>query len=542
MILSKLGIHGFSKSQETSILASMLCGEPCLLIGPPGTAKTELVNAIGAALREDSKRLNPDNKDKWFSYQVYDASKINFEDLFGYPDINALKLNPPSVRYISTPSSIWGKELIAFDELNRCAEDRQSNLFEIIRSRKLHGTPTGNLFIFSTMNPFGDQGTIEMSDALVDRHLFYIKLDPFSNLTSSDRKKVIKRVGQVDGLGFRYWGNVQEKFDISNDNINNTLADIGAEIRTLFTSAMHHYKDIQESMSDNFTAIIDKVVESFATHFQDSSIKVAKECTISGRRAASVLRGVIAVRSLQYAMSSIYSHELEEIETTLINTIKCAVPIGISGKLDANVLSKANTLVEDTVSSNWKGLMTNKQILNTDTVQQILISTNPIKILTVLLSDSTNMITRATLINKLLDKQLTNTSTQDNITGNKIIAILNRFCIEFPDFCNIATNTDVIAEYFNNIDKSLLNLDPMNITLSDFYTPYSKFISSLLDTYKDNSLIYYCLVVSIEYYSTRVTNQLEAIDSIATMQNFASILDLKIKERNIVENLNATSN
>ncbi len=538
MILSKLGIHGFSSSQETSILASMLCGEPCLLIGPPGTAKTELVNAIGAALREDSKRLNPDNKDKWFSYQVYDASKINFEDLFGYPDINALKLNPPSVRYISTPSSIWGKELIAFDELNRCAEDRQSNLFEIIRSRKLHGTPTGNLFIFSTMNPFGDQGTIEMSDALVDRHLFYIKLDPFSSLLPSDRKKVIKRVGQVDGLGFRYWGNVEEKFDISNDKINDTLADIGQEIRTLFTSAMQHYKDVQQNMADCFTIVIDQVVESFANNFQDSSIKIAKECTISGRRAASILRGLIAVRSLQYAMSSIYSYQIEEIETTLINTIKCAVPIGISGKLDANTLSKANLLVEETVTSNWKNIISNKQDKNTDLIQHLINNRNPIKILSALLSDTTNVITRAALINKLMDPQLTLNDKDKNSSSliKKFAVLLNRFCIEFPDFSNTAINLESFHDIGENGDRTLFELDTVNITLSDHYLPYSGFITTLLNTYQNDTLIYYALVISIEYYSTKVTNQFEAIDSIATMQNFATNLSLKLKKKDKLEN------
>jgi MoxR-like ATPase len=541
LILSKLGIHGFSSSQETSILASMLCGEPCLLIGPPGTAKTELVNAIGAALREDSKRLNPDNKDKWFSYQVYDASKINFEDLFGYPDINALKLNPPSVRYISTPSSIWGKELIAFDELNRCAEDRQSNLFEIIRSRKLHGTPTGNLFIFSTMNPFGDQGTIEMSDALVDRHLFYIKLDPFSSLLPSDRKKVIKRVGQVDGLGFRYWGNVEEKFDISNNKINDTLADVGEEIRTLFTSAMQHYKDIQQNMADGFTILIDKVVESFANTFYDSSIKIAKECTISGRRAASILRGLIAVRSLQYAMSSIYCHQIEEIETTLINTIKCAVPIGISGKLDATTLSKANLLVEETVISNWKSIISNKQDKNTDLIQQLINNKNPIKILSALLSDTTNMITRAALINKLLDPELTRNTKDKNDSSfiRKFTVLLNRFYIEFPEFSNSIINLDSISD---NSDRTLFEINRLDIILSDHYLPYSEFITSLLNTYQNNTLVYYALVISIEYYSSRVTNQFEAIDSIATMQNFATTLSLKLNQRDKSENNNAAAN
>lgn len=529
MIFPKLNIFGFNKAQETCILASMLCGEPCLLIGPPGTAKTELVNAIGAALREDSKATHPNNPAKWFSYQVYDASKINFEDLFGYPDINGLKLDPPVVRYISTPSSIWGKDLIAFDELNRCAEDRQSNLFEIIRSRKLHGTPTGNAFIFSTMNPFGDQGTVEMSDALVDRHLFYLRLDGFAGMDSQDRKKVIKRVGQVDGVGFRYWGDVKGDLDVDDKSVNQKLASVGREIRNLFTQAMKHYEGVNNSLSSSVTHLIDKLVDSFSRQFSKESEAVKKECSISGRRAASILRGVLAVRAIQYATLQ-ENEEMEDIMGTLMNTIKLCMPIGIGGKLNQDIASKADALVEDTVKTFWPQIKQGKDVLDIDRIQQAVTTSNPIKILDTLLNIDTNEITRTAIFNNLLDKEKYKSKTSntgnysvDNTSYSNVHVLLYKIAKEIPNFVpqSIALNIspELVEEVSNKVET----------TIGPVFRPYIDIIQTIIKKQEDNPLTYFAMKTALFYYKDRVANDADAIKTIVEMRNLAESIRTKIE-------------
>ncbi len=77
MILSQLGIFGWNEADEDLVLASLLTGDPLLLIGNHGCAKTHVANKVAQALGR--------------KFLVYDASKAMFEDVLGYPNVEKLK-------------------------------------------------------------------------------------------------------------------------------------------------------------------------------------------------------------------------------------------------------------------------------------------------------------------------------------------------------------------------------------------------------------------------------------------------------------------
>ena len=106
MILPQLGIYGWKEHDENLVLASLLTGDPLLVIGNQGCAKTHLANGVAEAL------------DKRFL--VYDASKAMFEDVLGYPNVEKLKHGV--VEYVPSPVTVWDKELILIDELNRAKQ------------------------------------------------------------------------------------------------------------------------------------------------------------------------------------------------------------------------------------------------------------------------------------------------------------------------------------------------------------------------------------------------------------------------------------
>ncbi len=110
MYLEQLGVFGWSDRDESLLLASLLTGDPLLLIGDHGCAKTHLGNKIAQAL---GKR-----------YLVYDASKAMFEDILGYP--NTAKLQEGVMEYVPSPVTIWDKEFIIIDELSRAIPEVQS--------------------------------------------------------------------------------------------------------------------------------------------------------------------------------------------------------------------------------------------------------------------------------------------------------------------------------------------------------------------------------------------------------------------------------
>ncbi|HQH53498.1 MAG TPA: AAA family ATPase [Candidatus Hydrogenedentes bacterium] len=72
MILSQLGIFGWKEADENLVLSSLLTGDPLLLIGNHGCAKTHVANKVAQALGRE--------------FLVYDASKAMFEDVLGPGD------------------------------------------------------------------------------------------------------------------------------------------------------------------------------------------------------------------------------------------------------------------------------------------------------------------------------------------------------------------------------------------------------------------------------------------------------------------------
>ena len=77
MILNPLGIFGWKEADENLVLASLLTGDPLLLIGNHGCAKTHVGNKVAQALGR--------------KFLVYDASKAMFEAIQGYPNAERLE-------------------------------------------------------------------------------------------------------------------------------------------------------------------------------------------------------------------------------------------------------------------------------------------------------------------------------------------------------------------------------------------------------------------------------------------------------------------
>ena len=117
-ILQKLGIYGWSLQDENLILASLLTGDPLLMVGTHGSAKTHVAYKVAQAL--DRRFLS------------YDASKALFEDVLGFPNVESLKAG--KVEYVPSAVTIWDKEFVLIDEINRALPELQAKWLEIIRS------------------------------------------------------------------------------------------------------------------------------------------------------------------------------------------------------------------------------------------------------------------------------------------------------------------------------------------------------------------------------------------------------------------------
>ena len=187
MILQQLGIYGWKEADENLVLASLLTGDPLLLIGNHGCAKTHIANKVAQALGR--------------SFLVYDASKCMFEDVLGYPNVEKLKHG--IVEYVPSPVTIWDKELVLIDELNRAVPELQSKWLEIIRSRKIMGFPTQVKWVWSAMNPLSYSATQALDDALIGRFAYFLYPPDVLQMDEADRIRVATHINGDDAPSLR---------------------------------------------------------------------------------------------------------------------------------------------------------------------------------------------------------------------------------------------------------------------------------------------------------------------------------------------------
>lgn len=180
LLTKPLGLLGWD-NLEPVLLAALATGEPLLLIGKHGTAKSFLLERLAQALE--------------LNYRFYNASLVNYDDLVGIPVPDAAQT---SLRYISTPTAIWEAEVVFIDELNRTRPDLQNKLFSIIHERRVQGVRLEKLrYRWAAMNPpptdDQDQGEVylgaePLDPALADRFGFLIEVPDWCDLSDPERK------------------------------------------------------------------------------------------------------------------------------------------------------------------------------------------------------------------------------------------------------------------------------------------------------------------------------------------------------------------
>jgi len=186
LLTQPLGLEGWS-NLEPVLLAALASEEPLLLIGPHGSAKSFLLERLAQALE--------------LNYRFYNASLINYDDLVGIPMPDEER---KSLRYISTPSAIWGAEVVFVDEINRTRPELQNKLFPIIHERRVQGIALEQLrYRWAAMNPPPSAEATEdamdvylgaepLDPALADRFSFVIKVPGWEQLNEEQRRKILR--------------------------------------------------------------------------------------------------------------------------------------------------------------------------------------------------------------------------------------------------------------------------------------------------------------------------------------------------------------
>jgi len=552
-IIESLGIYGIPEHTENAILTSILSGDPALMIGPPGTAKTETVDMLGAILREASKKKYKTSLEAWeqngkkdpkptpeniFDFQVYDSSKLNFEDLVGIINIEAMKTG--KIEYIKTPSTIWNKKLVSFDEFNRIDPDRQSNLMEIIRSRRCMGEPTGTLFIINSMNPFGDSGTQLLSEALVDRHAMFITFPDFTTMEQNDRLRIIGRVGNSDAIGYKAWSGEKFEFDSVKSNIgviNEALAQAGEKLIALMQKALSIYKEVTNQYSDQVKYLISRTFEAL-----NSSISALdgdkKGSLLSGRRGGLALRSILLYRAVEIAKSQLYGTPLNPLVNSILCSYPMCMPFGISGNLDTETSTRLQRQLIESIQLYWPQIESGKSVKLVDRLFELFGTTSIYRKIEILLTDEVPETISNSAWNLVLtyakDKKLNVETLMAYLImlDEKLIPTNVRGRLDIPKIENVMNTATTLQGSLNDIKPDIERL----YASANNKPVIQYFIASAINEYNNK-------VISLTEAKRLLDGLTESIDKITKLidRKIAKINDSNKSDKDLVDTSNTIS-
>lgn len=302
MILDKLGIFGWKPQDENLVMASLLTGDPLLLIGNHGCAKTHVGNKIAEAL---SKK-----------FLVYDASKAMFEDVLGYPNVEKLKKG--IVEYVPSKVTVWDKELILIDELNRAIPELQSKWLEIIRSRKIMGFETKVKWVWSAMNPMSYSATNSLDEALIGRFALFLYPPDVLQMNEHDRIRVTMHINGDDAPSLEEWLPGANGKTVSKDCVKET----GAKIIDMLKKAAVHFVRLKSELT---------TLSEFLAKFADLLMRETNgEISLDGRRLGFIYRNILANRAVELAKFEIFGDEIGSFVESSRYVVQSSIPVGLN--------------------------------------------------------------------------------------------------------------------------------------------------------------------------------------------------------------------
>jgi MoxR-like ATPase len=290
------------------VLAGLISGEPTLLIGPPGTAKTSIIDTM-------SKLINA----KYFYYLLTKFTEP--EELLGPIDINALKKG----EYMNiTRGKLPDANIVFLDEIFKASSAIRNTLLDIMLNRRL---PNGGtmidldlLGIYSASNEISND---EEDMALYDRY-------PIKVFHSYVERTILKDLLDK-GINMEA-GHKTEKPFIGLDEVRKLQSEV--------TNRLNMLRNDRNEVIDRYMEAIFQLEENDVVLSDRRKIKLLKIAA-----AFSILMDSNTITGNDVAMAMRYSADSEDY----MPKIEAAI---IDSKLEnkSEIVQKAETTMEETKS------------------------------------------------------------------------------------------------------------------------------------------------------------------------------------------------
>ncbi|MCC6486506.1 MAG: AAA family ATPase, partial [Candidatus Hydrogenedentes bacterium] len=245
-----------------------------------------------------------------------DASKCMFEDILGFPNIH--KLQQGIVEYVPSPVTVWDKELILIDELNRALPETQSRWLELIRSRRIMGFPTRVKWVWAAMNPLSYSATQVLDDALIGRFAFFLYPPDVLQMEEEDRIRVATHINGDDAPSLSEWtGGVSAGTVAASD-----IEAVAQALRTMLTAAGQHFLQLRAQFG---------TLPEFLAKFCDLLVRESKgEVALDGRRLGFIHRNLLANRAIELAKTQVFNNPLPDFVASSRYVVQSSIPVGLN--------------------------------------------------------------------------------------------------------------------------------------------------------------------------------------------------------------------
>lgn len=319
-IFERLQIYGWRQDLENILLATLLTGDRALLISPPGAAKTVLPKKICKALE--------------LNFGAFDVNAQGFDEIIGFPNLEKMKQG--IFEYIGSKGTIWGKDFVSYEELNRCKAQTQGKVLEHLRSGTIGDVPTGTKWCWANMNPIGSAGTNKLNAANIDRFTFYIWAPDLLDLGVEDRAKVAGVMTEADAPALPHWmgqNNMSEEVILSHVDTTD-YKEAGKVLREVLKQAAVHWVELDKNYPglNNFLSLFADVLFSNMVNTTLSTpggVKI-EPIRLSGRRLAMMRRAILSYRAVELALQTVLGYFPPDFRTSVQVAINATIPVGIN--------------------------------------------------------------------------------------------------------------------------------------------------------------------------------------------------------------------
>lgn len=329
MLLEKMQIYGYSADQEAVVLSALLTGEPCLLIGDIGSAKTTIIKKLGKSLAVMAG----------IRTAVYNASVDSFEDMIGFVDLSQLR--DGKADYITTPATIWDKELVGVDEVNRPKASVSSKWLDYLQDRTMMGVRTSGMFLFGAMNPLSVQGTNPMGEATLGRFTSFVWVPELINMSKAERRAVLRCTTDSTLPGMKQWHDgvvpIGDPVDYKR---------IALVMQKILEQAADHYSYLK-GKSAPIESFLDDFVTSVWAETKGSK-ETENRIRIDGRRGGMLFRHIMALRAVELARANVLGYTPKTLGDSVRVAIRSGLPIGVNSEtgVDKDTTKKIDQVVE----------------------------------------------------------------------------------------------------------------------------------------------------------------------------------------------------